>query len=174
MSISITKHILNRLIDGKPLTPVTDDEDSWNEVGGIYEGKTTYQCKRMSSLFKDVYDDGTVTYSDIDRFTCVDVKTGHTYHSGLVDRVLNRLYPITLPYYPLSPFKVYCDECLTSPENGDFDTLAILYLITPHGEKVTIEKFYKECNEDWVEISEDEYNQRVELDKQRADVLSEK
>ena len=76
LSISITKNILNRLIDGKPLKPVKDDEDSWNEVGGINEGKTTYQCKRMSSLFKDVNDDGTVTYSDIDRFTCVDVKTG--------------------------------------------------------------------------------------------------
>ena len=170
MSMSITQHILNRLIDGKPLTPIEDDEDMWNEVGGINKGYTVYQCRRMSSLFKDVYDDGTVVYSDINRFTCVDVETGTTYHSGLVDRTLNKLYPITMPYYPRSPFKVYCNECLTSPENGDFDTVAILYLVTPQNEKVTIEKFYKESDEGWIEISEDEYNQRVELDKQRADV----
>ena len=172
MSMSITQHILNRLIDGKPLTPIEDDEDMWNEVGGINKGYTIYQCRRMSSLFKYVYDDGTVTYSDIDRFACVDVETGHTYHSGLVDRILNKLYPITMPYYPRSPFKVYCNECLTSPENGDFDTVAILYLITPQNEKVTIEKFYKESDEGWIEISEDEFNQRVELDKQRADVAA--
>ena len=108
MSMSITQHILNRLIDGKPLTPIEDDEDMWNEVGGINKGYTVYQCRRMSSLFKDVYDDGTVVYSDINRFTCVDVETGHTYHSGLVDRTLNKLYPITMPYYPnINTYKVY-------------------------------------------------------------------
>ena len=44
MSMSITQHILNRLIEGKPLTPIEDDEDMWNEVGGINKGYTVYQC----------------------------------------------------------------------------------------------------------------------------------
>ena len=30
MSIEFTKQILNRLIDGKPLTPIEDTEDVWN------------------------------------------------------------------------------------------------------------------------------------------------
>ena len=30
MSISLTKAILNRLIDGKPLTPIEDTQDIWN------------------------------------------------------------------------------------------------------------------------------------------------
>lgn len=31
MSIGITKNILNRLIDGKPLTPIEDTEEVWGE-----------------------------------------------------------------------------------------------------------------------------------------------
>lgn len=30
MSIGITKNILNRLIAGKPLTPIVDTEDIWD------------------------------------------------------------------------------------------------------------------------------------------------
>ena len=69
MSIGITKNILNRLIDGKPLTPIEDTEDVWNVCSrGKNGGVATYQCKRMSSLFKDVYPDGTVKYHDNDRY----------------------------------------------------------------------------------------------------------
>ena len=32
-SIVLTKHILNRLIDCKPLTPIEDTDDIWNECG---------------------------------------------------------------------------------------------------------------------------------------------
>ena len=31
ISIGFTKQILNRLIDGKPLTPIEDTEDMWSE-----------------------------------------------------------------------------------------------------------------------------------------------
>lgn len=52
-SIMFTKAILNRLITGKPLAPIEDTEDMWNEVHGRADGSKHYQCKRMSSLFKD-------------------------------------------------------------------------------------------------------------------------
>ena len=60
VSMSITKQVLNRLIDGKPLSPIEDTPDAWNEVGWTdKEHKyTCYQSKRMSDLFKYVYDDG--------------------------------------------------------------------------------------------------------------------
>ena len=70
MSIQITKNILNRLIDGKCLTPIEDTPDVWNEITESADGSKKYQCKRMSSLFKKVATDGTVTYSDIDRVSC--------------------------------------------------------------------------------------------------------
>lgn len=48
-SIGITKGILNRLIEGKPLTPIEDTEDVWNVCSrGENGGVATYQCKRMS------------------------------------------------------------------------------------------------------------------------------
>ena len=53
MSIQITKSILNRLIDGKCLTPIEDDPDIWTKVEfGESDPIQHFQCKRMSSLFK--------------------------------------------------------------------------------------------------------------------------
>ena len=71
MSIQITKNILNRLIDGKCLTPIEDTPDVWNEIMESADGSKRYQCKRMSSLFKKVAADGTVTYSDVDRVSII-------------------------------------------------------------------------------------------------------
>ena len=47
MSIGYTKHILNRLIDGKVLTPIEDTPDIWNDCARYdYEvGYSTKQCK---------------------------------------------------------------------------------------------------------------------------------
>lgn len=167
MSIGITKHILNRLIEGKPLTPIEDTEDVWNTVTYRKGNFKEYQCTRMSALFKRVYDDGRVTYSDIDRIVCVDMHSGATYHSGLVRGVVNEMYPLTMPYMPKAPYKVYCEDYLTDPKNGDFDTVGIRYLITPEGERVTIDKFFKESAEGFDAISLEEYLERVELDKAR-------
>lgn len=162
-SIGITKNILNRLIDGKPLTPIEDTDDIWyyaadrTHNGGYY----SYQCKRMSSLFKHVYLDGTIKYQDIDNYYCVDVDTNISYHSNLVSRIINELYPITMPYTPSSnPIKVYCEEFLTDRRFGDFDTVGILYLINSDGEKVDIERFFVETENGWDEITRIEYDFR--------------
>ena len=168
-SIGITKQILNRLIEGKPLTPIEDTEDVWNSVIDRRENFKEYQCNRMSALFKRVYDDGRVTYSDIDRIVCVDIHSGATYHSGLVKGVVNEMYPLTMPYMPKAPYKVYCEDYLTDPKNGDFDTVGIRYLLTPEGERVPVDKFYKESGRGFAEISLDEYLERVELDKARKE-----
>ena len=68
MSIGITKNILNRLIAGKPLTPIVDTEDIW-DAGVSFEknGERSTQCKRMSSLFKHVKADGSISYNDVSR-----------------------------------------------------------------------------------------------------------
>ena len=66
MSIGITKNILNRLIAGKPLTPIVDTEDIWsNHVSFEKNGEKSIQCKRMSSLFKHIKADGSVSYNDV-------------------------------------------------------------------------------------------------------------
>lgn len=173
-SIGFTKQILNRLIDGNPLTPIEDTEDVWVDIssfGGLEEGHKEYQCKRMSSLFKDVYPDGTVNYTDVNRFECIDVGDPNiSYHSGLVNRTMNNYFPVTMPYFPSKPYKVFCKDFLTDEKNGDFDTVGILYCIRPDGERVDIFKFFKESDDGFVEITEKEYRERELMDKKRRGV----
>lgn len=162
-SIGLTKAILNRLIDGRPLTPIEDTLDVWNKINMNRE-YDTYQCKRMSSLFKYVYKDGIVKYSDINRFKCVykDVADSPCWHNGFIDKVLNEKYPIVMPYSPpTKSFIVYCTEGLSDTRNGDFDTIGIWYVIKPNGEKDTIERFFKESKDGWIEIDIKEYEERV-------------
>lgn len=163
-SIGLTKQILNRLIDGKPLTPIEDTDDIWSDISDVsrLNGEAVnYQCKRMSSLFKYVYADGTVKYKDINRYYCIDINnTEVTYRSGLVQRIIDEMFPITMPYFPGEPIKVYCEDFLTDRKNGDFDTVGIFYAIKPNGEKIEINRFFKNSEDGWDEIDEVEYNER--------------
>lgn len=162
-SISMTKHILNRLIDGKPLTPIEDTEDNWSDITLARDEYTSYQCKRMSSLFKDVYKDGTVKYTDINRVCCVNIHNNFTYHSSFKSGIINNMFPITMPYSPnTSPYKVYCEDFLTNSENGDFDTVGMFYVLKPDGERVDINRFFKgdKDDKDWVEITKEQYDER--------------
>ena len=171
-SIRITKHILNRLIDGKPLTPIEDTDDVWDHnIIDVHDGHTSYQCKRMSSLFKYVYNDGHIEYRDVNRVIAYDIDDPDlTYHTGLADNIVNEMYPVTMPYMPYDrSFKMCFETFLTDKKHGDYDTKAILYLIKPDGEKVEINRYFREPESDaeekhtyhgWVEISKEEYEER--------------
>ena len=167
-SIKMTQAILNRLIDGQPLTPIEDTDDVWEECHRPKDGPKVYQCKRMSSLFKDVYEDGTVKCSDNNYSYCVSIHDPNkTYFSGLVRRIIGEMFPITMPYMPDKPIKVYCEDFLTDKKNGDFDTVGVFYALkTENGEleKIEINRFFREPegNEkgSWTEISKEEYYER--------------
>ena len=158
----------NRLIDGKHLTPIEDTDDVWNLIDNHEDGYISYQCKRMSSLFKDVYADGTVKYDDINRSYCIDIhNSNNEYSSGLVRRIINAMFPITMPYMPGKPIKVYCEDFLTDKKNGDFDTVGVFYALKTENdkqEKIEINRFFREPKEGeegiWTEISKEEYMQR--------------
>lgn len=163
MSIGFTKTILNRLIDHKPLTPIADTDDIWRFSHDIRKnGGKSYQCKRMSSLFKDVDKDGNVTYSDNNLCYCVDINNPNlTYSSSLVRCIIHEMFPITMPYMPSDKaIKVYCEEFLTDKKNGDFDTVGVYYAIKPDGERVEINRFFKEGKHNWEEINSSEYYKR--------------
>lgn len=169
-SIGFTKEILNRLIDGKPLTPIEDVPDVWSKITCLKNECTAYQCKRMSSLFKHVYTDGTVKYNDIDRYICVnkDRPRSSGWCNGFINRLLDEKYPITMPYCPpTKPFVVYCTEGLSDPKNGDFDTIGIWYVDKPNGERDVIERFFKddENGSSYIEIDRQEYEKRMKKDK---------
>lgn len=163
-SIKITQDILVRLLDGKPLTAIEDTDDAWNLCSCPKDGPELYQHKRMSSLFKHVYSDGTVRYNDVDRSYCVNIHDlNDTYSSGLVSRIIDEMFPITMPYMPGKPIIVYCEEFLTGKTNGDFDTVGVFYVWkTENGkpEKIEINRFFKDSDDEkvnWTEISKDEY-----------------
>ena len=168
LSMKITQSILNRLINSQPLTPIEDTDDIWYECHHYEDGHKLYQCKRMSSLFKDVYADGTVEYSDNNRLYCINVNNPtDTYSSGLVRKIIDKMFPITMPYIPGKPIKVYCEDFLTDERNGDFDTIGVFYALkTENGEqkKIEINRFFREPKDneerDWIEISKEEYIQR--------------
>lgn len=163
MSIVFTKNILNRLIDGKPLTPIEDTPDVWGG-SSAYDGKTSYQCERMSSFSKDVYLDGRTEYTDVNRVVCVYKDNPDVaWRNGFITRLIHEEYPITMPYYPSAkPFVAYCTEELSDPKNGDFDTIGVWYVLKPDGEKDTIERFFKETPDSWEEINKEEYFKRIE------------
>lgn len=173
-SIRLTQHILNRLIDGKPLVPIEDTDDVWNECGRYGDDKVKhYQCSRMASLFKDVYPDGTVKYSDNDRVVMVEMATDTTWHNGLINQIVEELFPLTMPYMPTDkPYRVYCEECLSDPKNGDCDTIAVHYILKPDGERVDVNRYFKEGNSVyrcWDEIDRAEYEKREEMDRKRLE-----
>lgn len=175
-SIMFTKAILNRLITGKPLTPIEDTEDVWNEVHGRKDDSKHYQCKRMSSLFKDVKPDGTVEYKDVDRFHGIDIANPHGggYHSGLIDTVMHELFPITMPYMPfIDAYCVCTEDFLVDPKNGDFDTVGIFYVVTPQGEKIEVNRYFKEAPVGFDEIDQKEYLERKEAAKARLEKAGE-
>lgn len=172
MSIAITKNILNRLIEGKPLTPIEDTDDVWNKCyRGNGDNKTTYQCKRMSSLFKDVYDDGKVVYKDINRYYCINKNDPNiSWNNGFIGNIYNEMFPLTMPYTPSNKADlIVCDELLTDPKNGDFDTIAVLYIQRAHGERVEVNRYFKEGDTSFIEISKDEYEERAAMDKERRE-----
>lgn len=162
-SINITKNILVRMIEGKPLTPIEDTPESWNML--TYRGRNSdeeYQCKRMSALFKYVYSDGTVKYSDIDRVTCVSVDNPNASYTCKVARdIIDAIFPITMPYMPKSkPYKVVMEDFLVDPANGDYDTQGVLYAIDPDGNRIEINRYFAEVNRRFVEITPEMYFER--------------
>ena len=169
MSFSFTAGVLKRLLEHKPLTPIEDVPEEWAEHFYEYDRKGKhYQCKHMSSLFKDVEPDGSVLYTDVERYYCKDVESGITYTCGLEGRMLDELHPITMPYFPPDGWYVFSvKELLTDRKNGDFDTKTIYTLKTPEGTVEQINRFFKESPTGWEEIDVHEYLRRAAAHKLR-------
>ena len=168
MSIGFTLGILNRLVKGQPLTPIEDTDDVWEERGAYLSeaNYTTYQCRRMSSLFKDVYADGHIEYLDVNRFRCVTLNSSACWSNNYIARIAGEYFPITMPYIPRT-YTVVCEEFLTDRKNGDFDTIGILYIYGDTGERKEVNRYFAEAEEGWREIDRAEYEQRRQMDADR-------
>ena len=77
-----------------------------------------------------------------------------------------------MPYIPeKGKYKVYCQTFLTDKKNGDFDTQAILYFITPDGKRVDVNRYQTEKDGKMVDITKEEYDALLE---KRIDRLRDK
>lgn len=160
--IHITQNILNRLIDGKNLTPIDDTDDVWEECLST-GGEKRYRCKRMSSLFKTIDKDGNITYSDNNRCCMRELNSNTIWHNGLVTQIYDEMFPISFPYNaPDKRDEVVCTEFLTDRANGDFDTIGVLYIERYNGDKIIIHRYFKESENGWDEIGIHEYDMRRE------------
>lgn len=96
---------------------------------------------------------------------------GHSGFSiGITKGILNRL----IDGKPLTPIEdiadvIVCDELLTDRKNGDFDTLAVLYIQRSHGEKVEVNRYFKEGEKSFIEISPEEYEERKKMHEKRQE-----
>ena len=59
-------------------------------------------------------------------------------------------------------YKVYCQTFLTDKKNGDFDTQAILYFITPDGKRVNVNRYQTEKDGKMIDITKEEYDTLLE------------
>lgn len=166
MSFGFTRNILNRLLESKPLTPIEDIPENWYQtVIEKEDDAVTYQCKRMSSLFKTVHSDGNITYTDVDRYYCINMDDPKcTYGGGGAGQILDEYFPIEMPYYPPSGYyKVYTREYLTDRANGDFDTKEYCSIVSPNGIAVSVYRYFGEDNGKWKELSKEEFEKRVQM-----------
>lgn len=149
------KELLNRLIKGQPLSPITEEDfkaalhrplDDW-EIDWLKRThlKSHTQCPRMSSLFREEDLDGNVTYSDNNRVVYMDQR-GHTWVNGEIIRTVDKMFPITLPYYPTNePFVVHGREYYmegdvdkSEEHRGTVNVIYYDYLVTPDGKRVEL------------------------------------
>lgn len=186
-SIGITRAILDALIDGKPLTPIEDTPEVWGPPEDWRDGCLMYQCKRMSRLFKKVDAEGNISYDDVDRVTYVDINNPTVaWHNGMVRRLVDEMFPITMPYTGDEKYIVYGEDCLFDRTHGDYDTQAFHYIIkkTPGGkeEKIKLNRYFRESLEGekedpeypgWVEISRTTYNRRKKKAEEERKKLEE-
>ena len=84
---------------------------------------------------------------------------GDTYSSGLVYEHVE-----FISYYHALFFReairIDCEDFLFDKSGGDYDTKGIFRAIKPDGTQIKINKFFKEVNDNWVEIGLLEYVDR--------------
>lgn len=96
-------NIIERLLKYKPLTPLTGEDDEWEEVS-ISDTQKVLQNKRCPQVFKEINETNGVVYDSEGKMFSSD--NGHTWWHTSESRV-----NVTLPYsVPQSPENVIIDN----------------------------------------------------------------
>lgn len=166
------KRFLSRLIEDKPLSPIEDRDDMWDEVGvnaGEDSEVALYINKRLRTLYrrevrdikKDVLTEK--TYHDPTRVTCINTIDGKEVVLSLVNDYVDECFPIKFPYFPTDKYivNVILFNHKSPLEDGEEDTICIETIIDPDHKVITPYAYYA-LNEkrDWCRIHVSEYYKR--------------
>lgn len=169
----MVKRFLSRLIEDKPLSPIEDSDDMWDEVGshaGEDSEVTLYINKRLRILYRrevrDIKKDVLIekTYHDPTRVTCINTIDGKEVILSLVNDYVDEHFPIKFPYFPTDKYTVgvtmfnhknHLEDCKE-------DTICIETIIDPD-HKVIVPNVYYALNEkrDWCRICNSDYYKRL-------------
>ena len=170
---------VQELLSKLPLTSIKEENADWQEIpnGALTKMRKAnvvekYRSNRLSSLFKEAYNDGHVEYHDNYRVTTENFITGTEYVFGLSNLIYDEMYPIKMPYNHKSEWgaKVYSHDFVSYPEDkeSNFDTIAVLFAKEPGGKNVSINRYFRVPKDDeeptygnWVEIKFSEFADRV-------------
>lgn len=110
-SASYALGILTKLLDWKPLTPLTGEDSEWNDVSDLANGRQVFQNRRCSRVFKEQLEDGSFSTYDVNgKVFYPKGKRSQAYTNG------NSRVPVTFPYTPTIEY-VEVDEGDVSREN---------------------------------------------------------
>ena len=88
---------VTRLMDWKPITPLTGDDDEWGQVQSWDKGDNSQQNIRCSAVFRRNFDNSTAYY--LYGRVYLD-NGGHTWFTGNhKDGVVKSSIPVTFPFY---------------------------------------------------------------------------
>ena len=113
--------ILTKLMDFKPLTPLTGEDSEWNDVSHYNDGFSHWQNNRHSSVFKDAdgscYDiDGKVFWE-----WWKDPQSGHVskVHYTSRDSRVPVTFPYTVPDKPIYEYRHTVEDGSIALQNED-------------------------------------------------------
>jgi hypothetical protein len=97
-SASYSLNIIKRLLDWKPIGPLSGEDDEWSDVPEWDNGTKTQQNKRCSAVFRDNFDNSTAHYIDGKRFSDDGGKTW--FSKGGKGSSVPVIFPYAVPEKP--------------------------------------------------------------------------
>lgn len=160
--------ILNRLLNYKPLSPLTGADSEWEDVSQYGSNDTCYQNKRYPAVFKDkdgkAYDVESKIFSDDNGHTWYTSKDSREYIDFPYDVPDKPKLLITANHEERQAIENEIAEIMKSINNIEHLNInendSIFDYIKPDDVERFIEKVLEKwdiCNEDVIRLSDDEY-----------------
>lgn len=181
-SYAMFVNIFTRLLKGKVLTPITEDDfdEEFPKKTGLADevredGTIVRQCVRYTSLFRYTKPDGSKEYHDVNRVILID-QNNMSWHSGsTADKCKDIIPPITLPYMPSdTPIKIYAwTFCYEESrgyfiERGEYNAMYIDKVVFPDGKVIQVNRLYLDEEDKPITPTKEQYEElKTFIDKEK-------